>query len=194
MPDIKNKNGQILKIGTFHVEHLKPRTICNKEQQDQGNIISESLDYRNMVACYPKDENNTSCSFGAKFKDDWWNEEEFISPCQEDCERRFVFSWSGNVSPALDNDYAATQTIKKLRLNKDPDTSQNNHTGEYHVHDRRSDAIKAFFGFGENFKPLTKKDAEKLLRTIHNTDTNGHLREFCFVFKQLLERHIKRKS
>ena len=194
LPDIKNKNGQILKIGTFHVEHLKPRTICNKEQQDQGNIISESLDYRNMVACYPKDENNTSCTFGAKFKDDWWNEEEFISPCQEDCERRFLFSWSGNVSPALDNDYAATQTIKKLGLNKDPDTTQNNHTGEYHVHDRRSDAIKAFFGFGENSKPLTKKNAEKLLRTIYNTDTNGHLREFCFVFKQLLERHIKRKS
>jgi len=191
LPDIKNKDGQILKTGTFHVEHLKPRTICNKEQQDQGNIISESLDYRNMVACYPKDENNTSCSFGAKLKDDWWNEKEFISPCQEDCERRFSYSWSGTVSSALDDDDQVTITIEKLGLNKNHNSSHNNQTGEYHVHDRRSDAIKAFFGHGKNSKPLRKKDAEILLRTIYKTDANGHLKEFCFVLKQLLERHIK---
>ena len=190
--DIK-VDGIVLGKGTFHVEHLKPRTICKKEQKEQGNIISEDLDYRNMVACYPKDENDASCSFGAKSKDDWWDEEEFISPCQEDCERRFSFSWSGIVSPTLDEDYAAKKTIEKLGLNKPTNSKQNKPAGEYHVHDRRRDVIEAFFRFGQNSKrkPLTKKEAENLLRTIDNTDGNGHLKEFCFVIKQLLVRHIK---
>jgi len=193
LPDIKNEDGRISKTGTFHIEHLKPRTICNKEQQEQGNIISESLDYRNMVACYPKDENNTSCSFGAKRKDSWWNEKEFISPCQEDCERRFSYSWSGTVSSALDDDDQVTITIEKLGLNKNHNSSHNNQTGEYHVHDRRHDAIKAFFGFSKSRRiaPLTKKEAKILLRTIYTTDANGHLKEFCFVLKPLLERYIK---
>jgi len=48
-PDTKDKDGQIIETGTFHVEHLKPRTICNEEQEKKRNIISESLDYRNMA-------------------------------------------------------------------------------------------------------------------------------------------------
>jgi uncharacterized protein (TIGR02646 family) len=195
-PDTKNNDGQIIEKGTFHVEHLKSRTTCKKEQKEQKEqkiIISEDLDYRNMVACYPKDENDTSCTFGAIPKKGWWHEEEFVSPCQEDCERRFSFSWNGTVSPTLDNDAPARITIEKLKLNKNQNSNHNNQMGEYHVHDRRRDAIKAFFGFGKNSKPLTKKEAEILLRTIYNTDPNGHLREFCFVLKQLLERHIKAK-
>ena len=194
-PDIKNIDGQITKIGTFHIEHLKPRTLCKEEQKDKKTIISEDLDYRNMVACYPKDESDTSCSFGAKLKDDWWNEEEFVSPCQDDCERRFTFSWKGNVSPTLDTDYAAKKTIEILGLNKSSKSSsqQNNQTGEYLIHDQRRDVIEAYFRIGTNSKTkmLTKKEAESLLRGIYKKDVNGHLQEFCFVLKQLLERHIK---
>jgi len=192
-PDTKNSTGQVIEKGTFHIEHLKPRTICKKEQEVQGTIISEDLDYRNMVACYPKEEEQTSCSFGAKLKDDWWNEEEFVSPCQEDCEKRFSFNWKGTVSPTLEDDHAARKTIEILGLNKAPHSNRNNQTGEYHVHERRHDAIKAVFGFSKNPKisPLTKKEAENLLLTIDNTDGNGHLKEFCFVIKQLLARHIR---
>lgn len=192
-PDTQNSDGQVIKKGTFHVEHLKPRTICQKEQEDQGNIISEDLDYRNMVACYPKDENDISCSFGAKLKDDWWNEEEFVSPCQEDCERRFSFNWKGTVSPTLEDDHAARKTIEILGLNKDSNSNRDNQTGEYHVHEMRLDAIKTFFGFSKNprIHPLTKKEAKILLRTIDNIDGDGYLKEFCFVIKQLLARHIK---
>jgi uncharacterized protein (TIGR02646 family) len=193
LADTKNIIGQVIKKGTFHIEHLKPRTICKKEQKVQGTIISEDLDYRNMVACYPKEEEQNSYSFGAKLKDDWWNEEEFVSPCQEDCEKRFSFNWKGTVSPTLEDDHAARKTIEILGLNKASNSNRNNQTGEYHVHERRHDAIKAVFGFSKNPKipPLTKKEAEILLRAIDNTDRDGHLKEFCFVIKQLLERHIK---
>jgi uncharacterized protein (TIGR02646 family) len=174
-----------ISVDTSHMEHLKPRKTCTE---------IEEVDYRNVVACFPKDENDTPCSFGAKPKGDWWNEEEFVSPCQENCERRFSFSWQGTVSPTLDNDDPVKITIEKLGLNKDPDLSEeNNQTGEYHVHDRRRDAIKAFFGFSKNPKiaSLTKREAEILLRTIYKTDANGHLKQFCFVLKHLLERYIK---
>lgn len=173
-----------ISVDTSHVEHLKPRKECTE---------IEEVDYRNVVACFPKDENDNSCSFGAKLKDDWWNEKEFVSPCQEDCERRFSFNWKGTVFPTLDNDDPVRITIEKLGLNKNHNSSHNAQTGEYHVHDRRHNAIKAFFGFSKNPKiaPLTKREAEILLRTIYTTDVNGHLKEFCFVLKPLLERYIK---
>jgi uncharacterized protein (TIGR02646 family) len=195
LPDIKNIDGQITEIGTFHIEHLKPRTLCKQEQKDKKKVLSEDLDYQNIVACYPKDENDTPCSFGAKLKDDWWDEKEFISPCQDDCERRFSFSWNGNVSSTIDEDHAAKKTIEILGLNKvsKSKSHENNQTGEYHIHDRRRDVIQAYFRIGKNLKTkmLTKKQAEFLLRNIYEKDANGHLQEFCFVLKQLLERHIK---
>jgi len=180
-----------LKISTktSHIEHLKPQ---NPEDPEIERVYLEDVYYRNVVACFPKDEKDTSTGFGATYKGNWWSKEEFVSPCQEDCERRFSFNWNGKVSPTFAGDNAAIKTIQILGLNKDPNSNQYSQNGTYHIQDRRHNAIKAFFGFSKNpkIKPLNQAEAKILLRTIGIPDPSGHLKEFCFVFEQLLPKFI----
>jgi uncharacterized protein (TIGR02646 family) len=176
--------GLRISADTSHVEHLKPQTKC---------VDLEDVEYRNVVACFPKDGGDKSQGFGAPFKGGWWNEAEFVSPCQEDCERRFSFNWSGIVAPTLTDDQAALKTIEIIGLNKDPQDNPETQPGRYHLQDRRRDAIKGLFRFGKNSrtKSLTQAEAKRILRAIVQPNQSGQLTEFCFVFEQLLPRYIK---
>jgi len=137
---------------------------------------NEDVDYRNMVACFPANGGDTSHGYGAPVKGDWWEETLFVSPLSADCERRFVFSWSGNIAPYPTEHQGAQETIRVLRLDH-----------ENLVHLRRK-AIHGFFGFG-SIKPLSKQEARRLLRTIDRPNAAGKLTPFCFVLKPLLEKH-----
>ncbi len=163
-----------------HIEHIKPQKVC-KKIPNPGKSYLEDVEYRNIVACFPKDGADKSHGYGAPIKENWWNEELFISPCQEDCERRFIYKWGGKVSPAQENDTAANTTIDILGLNAKS------------LQDRRKGAIKGFFGFSTKLKTkmLSKPEAKALLAIIGKPDSTGKLPEFCFVFEQLLPRYIK---
>ena len=150
-----------------HVEHLKPQSLCTGH---------EDVDYRNIVACFPGNGGDTSHGYGAPVKGDWWEEDLFVSPLAEDCERRFVFSWSGKISPNPKDHHGAQETIKVLKLDH-----------ENLVHLRRK-AIHGFFGF-DNTKPLSKRDARRLLATMDRPNAEGKLTPFCFVLKPLLAKH-----
>lgn len=155
-----------------HIEHLKPRKLFPG---------FDEVSYRNMVVCFPHNGGDVSIGFGAPIKRNWWNENEFISPCQRDCESKFKFSWSGNITPTIDTDTAAKQTINKLGL----DASRLNRL--------RGNAIKAFFGFSSNpkIRKLKNDEAKMLLNNIGQKNGLGKLTEFCFVYEQLLPKYIK---
>ncbi|MGL4498126.1 MAG: retron system putative HNH endonuclease [Planktothrix sp.] len=163
-----------------HIEHIKPQTVC-KEIPNPGKSYLEDVEYRNMLACFPQDGADKSHGYGAPIKGGWWNEELFISPCQEDCEKRFIYGWRGKVSPAQENDNAANKTIDILGLNAK------------RLQARRYRAIVGFFGFSRKHKTkeLSKQDAKRLLTMIDKPNSEGKLREFCFVFEQLLPKYIK---
>lgn len=163
-----------------HIEHIKPQSICRTVSNPEKSYL-EDVEYRNMVACFPRDGGDISHGYGAPMKGGWWNETQFVSPCQEDCERRFVYKWKGKVSPTQENDTAAETTIEVLRLNA---------TG---LRDRRYRAIVGFFGFSSKrkTKALTQRQARALLEAIDCPDSAGKLREFCFVFEQLLPKYIQ---
>ena len=156
---------------TSHVEHLKPQTTCDEW---------EDVEYRNVVACFPADGGDKTHGYGAPIKGGWWEEEKFISPLADDCERRFKFSWSGHVSPNPDDHQAAKMTIDVLRLDEDA------------LRLLRKSRIDGFFGFGARtrVKPLSIAEAKVALENIDRFDGNGRLREFCFVLKQLLPKYI----
>lgn len=164
-----------------HIEHLKPQSECKKVENSEQFPYLEDVEYRNMVACFPKDGGDISYGYGAPIKGGWWNEDEFVSPCQEDCEHRFSYAWNGKVSSAHNDDNAASQTIEIVGLNAQK------------LKDKRCSAIKSFFGFSSNpkIKELSQRDAQVLLRTIGNSDSIGKLKEFCFVFEKLLPKYIK---
>lgn len=154
---------------TSHVEHLKPQNKC---------VDHEDVEYRNMVACFPYDGGNKSFGFGAPVKGGWWKPEDFISPLTEECERRFSFAWSGKIRPEPADHKGAKETIKNIGL------------GHENLKKLRLAAIKGFFGFGGRLAPISKREAEILLRSIDKTDNNGKFRPFCFVLKQLLPLYI----
>ncbi|MCT7972355.1 retron system putative HNH endonuclease [Laspinema olomoucense] len=163
-----------------HIEHIKPQSVC-RTVPNPGKTYLEDVEYRNMVACFPKDGGDVSHGYGAPIKGGWWNEEQFVSPCQEDCERRFIYGWGGKVSPSQENDTAANTTIDILELNANP------------LQKRRYRAIVGFFGFSSKrkTKELSQREAKALLTIIDKPNSGGKLQEFCFVFEQLLPRYIQ---
>jgi uncharacterized protein (TIGR02646 family) len=158
---------------TSHVEHLKPQNECGDW---------EDVEYRNVVACFPSNGGDKSFGYGAPLKDGWWNENLFISPLSEDCERRFKFTWSGHVRPNPEEHQGAKETINILGLENDG------------LRQLRKSRIDGFFGFGSRTrsKPLSVGEARTALANIDQFNGNGRLPEFCFVLKQLLPKYIAR--
>lgn len=160
-----------------HIEHLKPQTVCKQEKVLDKKYLDD-VEYHNMVACFPKNGGDDSLGYGAPVKRSWWNESEFVSPCQADCERRFIYGWKGEIKH-LHGDKAAETTINVLGL------------GTKRLKDKRYKRILGFFGFSRKAKDLSQRDAKKLLAIIGKPNSTGHLTEFCFVFEQLLPKYIK---
>jgi uncharacterized protein (TIGR02646 family) len=160
-----------------HIEHLKPQTQSLAEGKDY-----ETVDYYNMVACFPKNGGDNSYGYGAPLNEGkTWKVGEMISPCQEDCERRFSYGWKGKMSTVSESDKIAKATIARLGLDSEG------------LRKKRYGAIKGFFGFSRDprVKKLKLKEAEILLRVISSKDSSGKYKEFCFVFEQLLPKYIK---
>lgn len=152
-----------------HVEHIKPQTKC------EG---LEDVEYRNVLGCFPEDGGDVSHGYGAPVKGGDWDPELFVSPCSEDCERRFKFTWKGKISAANPEDSGAAYTIGLIKLDHDRLT------------DMRWKAISGFFGFSGKSTKLTTEEAQELLGKIDLPNSSGHLRAFCFVLKQLLPKFI----
>lgn len=172
-------SGKQISDDTSHLEHIKPQSRC---------VNGEDVDYRNLIACFPEPSYAKEPTFGAVKKGGWWpceiedgncdRGDLFISPLDDDCERRFSFSWKGKVKPAREDDEAATTTIEKLGLD-DKELSK-----------LRLARINGFFGFSRRTPPLSKREAQQLLRNIDKPNSKGKLTEYCFVIKQLLPKYI----
>ena len=91
-----------IKKHNSHIEHIKP----------QSKFPTETLDYHNLlVSCNGIQDNNDHC--GHK-KDDWYNEKDFLTPLNSDCEKVFIYSITGEIGATSKN---GKITIDKLNLN-----------------------------------------------------------------------------
>jgi uncharacterized protein (TIGR02646 family) len=163
--------GREIQDNGSHIEHLKPQNQCT---------VGEDVNYRNVVACFPVDGGDVSYGYGAAVKAGWWDADLFLSPLDEDCARRFSFTWQGKVRANPKTHLAADTTIRRLGLNKHALVSL-----------RRS-AIRGFFGFGKNQQPITIPIARQLRTDLAQRRPPEQLRPFCFVFEQLLPKYIAR--
>ncbi len=151
-----------------HIEHLNPQKHCEP---------MEEVTYKNIVACCPG-PNKPDPPYGAKKKDDWPCPKEahlFISPLDQSCERKFIYSNTGEVK-FQDGDEAAKKTIEKLGLNHKDLVKE------------RKGLIQGIIG-KTNSLPI--KDARKRLKQLTEAK-NERLEPFCFVLIPVLEKHIKR--
>jgi uncharacterized protein (TIGR02646 family) len=163
--------GLQIEAATSHIEHLRPQNDCRTDKK------RDDVNYKNVVACFPADGGDTSHGFGAPIKAGWWKTPAlFVSPLAVQCEQLFEFSWSGQVKPKNAH-LAATKTIELLGLDC------------VGLNSLRKASIQSFFGFDGRSSAMTKAQAKKLLEKIEQPK-DGQLRPFCFVLKQLLERHV----
>lgn len=88
-----------------HIEHFRPQSI----RQDL------SLEYSNLHAsCQGEKGDMKHCGHA---KSDRYDETLLISPLDEACDKRFLYSGSGKIKPADANDKGAEYTIDVLALN-----------------------------------------------------------------------------
>jgi uncharacterized protein (TIGR02646 family) len=133
-----------------HIEHIKP----------QVQFPGETLNYDNLlVSCNGIQSKNKTC--GHK-KDGWYNEKDFLSPLDSECENMYTYSISGRMDALQEN---GKTTIEKLNLNS------------YQLIQARRAAIKASGFFDDDFEQ--KKQEILAYNTVPNSDSE--LPPFCMV-------------
>lgn len=150
-----------------HIEHIKPRYIC--EQEGQGI----DLDYHNLIAAYPREGMRRNCRYGAQAKDNWWesNGDLFHSPVKFYCELKFIFNIDGEIFPIDNQRENAINTISVLKLD-DPELTND-----------RKLAIEAFI-FED--QPLTPEEIDEAIDAIWQPNDEGVLWEFCIAIHDAL--------
>lgn len=100
-----------------HIEHVKPRAVCEEELVARGGIygvdLCEDLDYRNLVAALEVKRKPPAKSeiFGAAARGQYILP---VTPLQTDCENRFRYDGYGGIHGV---DMPTNQTIGLLKLN-----------------------------------------------------------------------------
>lgn len=157
-----------------HIEHIKPESLCRKDKR------GSDLDYENMIACYPKGNMQAGYCYGAREKEDWWEDEGkyFVSPLDERCEAKFSFNLKGQIT-AFSNDRAALTTINVLKLDHPSLT------------DDRRRAIREFILGSSGDNPLSAKSAAQAIDLICKRNSKGKFNEFCVAIRFALIEHIK---
>lgn len=146
--------------GSSHIEHLKPRHVCRSEGS------TDDIAWTNMVAALPGDR-EPRAEYGAHAKDAWHDPALFVSPLSAGCEQRFSFKLaSGEIGASNPDDGAAQETIRRLRLDHRSLT------------ERRRGVIQTMVW------DLSDRQAERLIESIDQPDSEGRLSEFCFAVKQ----------
>lgn len=74
------------------------------------------LDYSNLHCSCLREQSAGVPSHCGHRKGDWFDENLLVSPLQEGCEKRFMFTANGEVFPRSNADAAACATIERLGL------------------------------------------------------------------------------
>ncbi|MBF0551844.1 MAG: TIGR02646 family protein [Deltaproteobacteria bacterium] len=146
--------GQRIDEKKSHIEHVRPRSKFPKQTFEYGNMLASCLS--NTAPKAPR-----HCGV---LKDNWYDEELFISPLQPDCEEHFRFLANGEIRPRTENDKAAETTIDKLGLNIPK------------LKNMRKGAIA-----GLPSSDLTSDEIKELTVAHSSRDKDGAFTDFCHV-------------
>lgn len=167
---------------TCHIEHIIP------QNQDE----EKSIDYNNMIACYPKD-GGEKIGYGAPQKGGTKINlsQNFISPLSAECGLHFEYTKSGNILPKNKGDIAAQSTIEILNLNADILKDSRLRALAAHGLISLRQARKSPFTKND---PLSIKAAERLAVTACDSKFWKELPEFCAMLRQIAGEYAKREA
>lgn len=150
-----------------HIEHLLPQA---------RKIAAETIDYGNMLACYPASDEKVACEYGAPVKGSYDpSVRPFVSPLSESPERHFAFDEQGEIVGLTEEGKA---TVSVLRL--DHPTL---------VRDREA-VIRGFLE-PKSGRPLSAAAARRLAVEIVQPH-NNRLTRFCVAVAQAAIAHAER--
>ncbi len=156
-----------------HIEHFKPESICRADE------VGSDLRYTNLLACFPRGDMESKYRYGARQKDDWWEEDgkQLISPLQNNCETRFRFNIDGEIDAVARFQNALT-TIRVLRLDHGSLT------------DDRKRAIQEFIFGASGAEPLSIGQTNQAIAVICDANGDGYFHEFCVAIRDSLSMHL----
>jgi uncharacterized protein (TIGR02646 family) len=95
----------------YHIEHIKPKA--------KGKYPELQLEYDNMLCSCQLKLKYGEPRHCARAKDNWFQENNFVSPLNPLCESKFTYTYDGYISPTDEHDNAAITTIDRLKLGID---------------------------------------------------------------------------
>lgn len=153
-----------------HIEHWLPQS---------RKIAAETIDYQNMLACYPPSDSTEACGYGAYAKANYDpSVNQFVSPLAPNAEQHFKFSGNGKIEGLTDK---GRETVKVLQLN---------HSSL--VHDRKA-VIKGYLE-PKTGRAITAKAARRLSVEISQPDQQNRLRPFCVAIAEVAHEHAAREE
>lgn len=162
-----------------HVEHIYPRSRSYGEGDPE-----KSVEYTNMVACYPLQESGDKrgkCPFGAEARGNNLLE---LHPLDPTCEGRLRYTSTGEAVAASPTDSDAQRIVdaegELLRLNH-PKL----------VRWRKSAIDRAGIGIKAS-KPLTEAQALRLQSEVLQFQRGEKLRPHCMAIAHVAAEHIER--
>lgn len=153
-----------------HIEHFLPQ--CR-------NIPAETIDYQNMLACYPPSDSTEACEYGAQAKANYDpSQKPFVSPLSPNVEQHFKYESSGEVE-GLTGDGRAT--VKVLNLNH-----------KALVNDRKAIILGRLKPKKDKY--ISASAARRLAAEISQPDQQGRLSQFCVAIAQTAIEHAIREE
>jgi len=157
-----------------HVEHIKPQSRCRVD------LPGSDLDYRNLVACFPRNGMKGMYRYGAQRKEGWWENDgtEFVSPLQATCERFFRFGLDGSIAAIGNRAAAARSTIEVLALDHESLAEDRKRVVEEFIYGPRGD------------DPMSPANARRARDTVCGRDGHDRFYEFCVAIRDALDGHL----
>lgn len=156
--------------GSCHIEHIKPQSKYTP---------ADSIDYGNMVACYPGSDGKIACEYGAVYKKNYdAGALPFVSPLNPFVSSQFRFHRDGRIEGLTD---AARATEEVLNLNHP--VLKNN----------RAAAVKGWLQPNRK-RVLSAAEARRLAAQVLQPDRNGRLTPYCTAVAQAATEYAKKEE
>lgn len=153
-----------------HIEHLLPQA---------RKIDAETIDFQNLLACFPPSRSGVACDYGAQAKANYDPAvQDFVSPLAASAEQHFKFYRDGTIEGVTPQGKA---TVKVLRL----DHALLNHD--------RAAVIKGWLE-PKPGKRLTAAAARRLAQEIRQPNAQRCLPAFCVAIAQAALDHAEREE
>jgi len=154
-----------------HIEHIKPRSLSKQERRPD-----ETLDYGNLIACFPANGGDKSYGCGAPLRE---NKPLAFSPRDFQCEVRVRYKSTGQVEAANGDAKIQEMLDKTLGLNSN------------WIRDKRCAAL-AKAGVALASDAISSPEAIRLRDSILNYRPQNKLTPFCLAIAHAAQEHIDR--